>query len=327
MSDKLQVTIVGLGMIGASAGLALRRYAQKVTIVGHDKDPAKASQAKSLGAVDRTEWNLIKAVSDADRVLLALPVSEIQDTLAAIADDLKSNCVIVDTADVKSQVMQWAAELLPENVHMIGGHPIVVTDKLETAEAQADLFKDRLFCLTPAPHTDARAVQLAADLAEAMGAKPFFLGVVEHDGLVAAVEHVPQVLASALMQATSSGNSWKDMRKLAGSQFYSSTLVTAEDGRAVADACLANSEQIIRWLDTLIDALGEWRQCLVDGDDEGLIEMIERGMEANREWMRAYTTGNWEEASLPAEMPTSGTFMRGLIGFGRLRKADSKKKR
>ncbi len=75
MAEKLQITIVGLGLIGSSAGLALRRYADKVSIVGHDKDSKRTAKAKKVSAVDRTEWNLISAVSEADRVLLALPAA------------------------------------------------------------------------------------------------------------------------------------------------------------------------------------------------------------------------------------------------------------
>ena len=110
MPDKLQVTIVGLGLVGTAAGLALRRYPDKVTVVGHDRDAGKSAQAKSMGAVERTEWNLINAISKADRVLLALPVNEIRETMAAIAPDLKPGCVLVDTATVKQVVMRWARE-------------------------------------------------------------------------------------------------------------------------------------------------------------------------------------------------------------------------
>ena len=126
MPDKLQVTIVGLGLIGRSAGLALRRYADKVTVVGHDPDPQAAAAAKKAGAVDRTDWNLIGAVSKADRILLVLPPDQVRDTLKAIAHEVQQGCVILDTADVKAPVMAWAAELLPAGVHFVGGHPIVL---------------------------------------------------------------------------------------------------------------------------------------------------------------------------------------------------------
>ncbi len=126
MPDKLQVSIIGLGLIGASAGLALRRHADRVTVIGHDLDPSIAGAAKKAGAVDRTEWNLINAISRADRVLLALPLDQVCDTLKAIAQDLKPGCVIVDTADVKVPANAAAAAVLPKGVHFVGGHPILI---------------------------------------------------------------------------------------------------------------------------------------------------------------------------------------------------------
>ena len=126
--------------------------------------------------MDRTEWNLISTVTNADRVILALPLDEIRDTLDAIKDDLRPGCVIIDTADVKAPVMEWAAELLPAEVHFVGGHPIVLSDRLDADGARPDLFENKLFCLTPDSRTDDAAVRLAADVVEAMGAKALLPG-------------------------------------------------------------------------------------------------------------------------------------------------------
>lgn len=330
MADKLQISIIGMGLIGASAGLALRRHGDKVIVVGHDKAPGLASQAKSKGAVNRTHWNLINAVSDADRIILALPASDIRASLEAIAEDLKPGCIIVDTAPVKAQVMQWAKELLPESVHLVGGHPIVLVENVDPAGAQADLFDEKFFCLTPDGQTDTTAVRLAADLVEALGAKAFFLDAVEHDGLVAAVEHLPLLVAGALMTATSRSSSWQDMRKLASSQFYSSTLTMAEDGQEAVSALAANRDQALRWIDLFIEELGQWQRHLADADDEELTDLFDKGLGAGRRWVNAYTTGDWEREDAPkVEMPNTGDFMRSLVGFGRFgrKSSDDKKKR
>jgi prephenate dehydrogenase len=315
MAEKLQITIVGLGLIGSSAGLALRRYADKVSIVGHDKDSKRTAKAKKVSAVDRTEWNLISAVSEADRVLLALPADQIKSTLAAIAKDLKTGCILVDTADVKKAVLQWAVELLPKDVHLIGGHPILMVENPSIAAASASLFENKLFCLTPDATSEASAVRLAADLVEAMGAKPFFLDAAEHDSMIAAVEHIPAMLAGAILDATCASSSWLDMRKLAASQFYSSTLIMAESGPEAAAACAANRESVLHWLDQLMAGLRAWRQDLADGDNEALAEAFDRGLEARRNWLGALSSGNWEEVVTP-ELPTSGMLMRSMIGFG-----------
>jgi len=324
MADKTRIAIIGLRLVGASAGLALHRYHDRVTIVGHDPEPRVAAQAKSMGAVDRTEWNLINAVTNADRVIVALPVNQIRDTLAAIALDLQPGCIVLDTADVKQTVLQWAAELLPESVHFIGGHPILVVDNLDTGAARADLFEKKLFCLTPEARAGDSAVRLAADLVEAMGAQPFFMDPREHDGMAAAVEHGPSLVAGALMWAASSSAAWPDVRKLAGSQFYVSTLIAAQDGTAAASACAANREQTVRWLDAFIAELGLWRERLAAGDDESVAKAFDQGLEAGRRWVQAQAAGDWSETTSLTEIPTSGTFMRGLVGFGSLRKPPAK---
>jgi prephenate dehydrogenase len=325
MPDKLHITIVGLGLVGASAGLALRRYQDKLQVVGHDKAPEVAARAKSLGAVDRTDWNLINAVSGADRILLALPAAEIHPTLAAIAQDLQPGCLLVDTAEVKVPVLAWAAELLPPTVHLIGGHPILLAEEQSAAGARADLFVGKLFCLTPHPRTEDAAVHLAADLVEALGARPFFMDPAEHDGMIAAVENLPFVLAGALLEAASSSNAWQDMRRLAGGQFYSSTLLLPDDGKAAAAACVSNRENTVRWLDELIAALGRWRELLTVGEEEKLAQAFDRGLTARHAWLRAQASGNWSE-EVPIEIPSTAARMGRLIGLGGLGKAGPKSK-
>lgn len=327
MTDKLQIAIVGLGLIGTSAGLALRRYQDKVTVIGHDRDPGAAGMAKKLGAVDRTEWNLINTVAKADRVLLALPLAEIRETLKVIAGDLKPGCVVVDTADVKEPVSAWARELLPPAIHFVGGHPIVMSEKLGPEGARADLFDRKLFCLTADATTHDGAVHLAADLVAALGGLPFFLGPTEHDGMAAAVEQLPVLMAAALMSATGHSAGWGDMRKVAGSQFYSSTLIAADSGKSAAAGLVANREHLLRWVDILMAELGEWRQRLASGDETELAQELEQELFAGRKWLADYTRGTWDQDDTGPELPTSGSMFRDLLGFGRWRKSPEKEKR
>lgn len=327
MPDKLQVTIIGLGLIGASAGLALRRHADRVFVVGHDPDPSVAGAAKKAGAVDRTDWNLFGAIREADRVLLALPLDQMHDTLKTIAQDLKQGCIVVDTADIKAPCLTWAAELLPQGVHFVGGHPILVLESMDPGKAAADLFENKLFCLTPDSRTDSTAVHLAADLVEALGAKPFFLDPVEHDGMSAAVTQLPQLLAAALMDVASGSASWKDMRKLAGSQFYTSTLITQGNGRSVVTGLTANREHVLFWLDELTARLDEWRQALANGEEDALAKSFDAGQAASERWLEANVLGRWEEIPETPPLPSSSGMFRDLFGFGKWRIPPSGQKR
>lgn len=317
MAEKLHVAIVGLGLVGQSLGLALRRYPDRVTVVGHDPSPELSSKAKRAGAVERAEWNLINAVGKADRVILALPLNEIRATLDAMKEDLQPGCVIVDTADVKTPVMQWAAEILPPEVHFVGGHPILLTDALEPDAARADLFDGRLFCLTPAPRTDASGVRLAADIAEAVGAKPYFMDAQEHDGLAAAAQNLPTLLAAALMSVTMGSQGWKEMRKLAGNQYYAGTVMMAGSGQQVASEALANRENTVHWLDAVIAELTSYKAQLVSGETEQLVAGVDRGLAASKSWLNAAVSGNWEIDGIPPAPPVEGLNLRQMF-FGRL---------
>ncbi len=130
---KPRITIIGLGLIGASIGLALSREQRDFEIVGHDKSPAAAGQAKKLQAVDKTDWNLISACEGAGLVILALPLGAIRETMQALAGELAAGAVVLDTASVKAPVQAWADELLPPTVTFVGTHPIVAVDQVGTA--------------------------------------------------------------------------------------------------------------------------------------------------------------------------------------------------
>ena len=327
MADKLQITIVGLDIVGCSAGMALRRYQDKLVVTGHDASSSLASQAKSAGAVDRTDWNLISAVEHADRVLLALPLSQIRDTLEAIAPYLQEGCVLVDTANVKAPVLEWGAQLLRPGAHLVGGHPILLLENVEAEKANATLFENRFFCLTPGGTTDSGAVRLAADLVEALGAKPYFMDPTEHDGMMAAIEHTPALMAAALLSTTSHGASWKEMRRLAGSQFFSGSLVLPEDPASAMGAIAANREHVLSRLDQVIAELQTWRGRLAESADEELTSMLTEAVAARDGWIGAFVTGRWEDTGPAPELPTSGTFMRSLIGFGRMKSPNEKKPR
>jgi len=191
----------------------------------------------------------------------------------------------------------------------------VLSESQDTAAARADLFQDKIFCLAAGSKTPADALQMATDLIEALGALPFFIDPLEHDGLAAAVEHLPMILAAALALAASESRSWQEMRKLAANQFYTSSYLVETDPGAAAEDCLTNRDNTIRWIDNLMAELGRWRQRLEANDQEGLTEKFSVSMAATRQWLTAQATGRWEEG--PAmELPSAGSQMRRMFGFG-----------
>jgi len=309
---------VGLGFIGGSIGLALHQAEADFEVIGHDRERGAANQAKKIGAVDKTDWNLVSACEDADLIVIAVPVGGIKDTLAAIGPYLKPGCLITDTASIKSPVIEWAEEILPEEVNFVGGDPIVSDAGTSGGidAARADLFSGAVYCLTPAPGADPNAVRLASDFVYLLGAKPYFLNPLEHDGLMAGVDHLPFVLSAALLGVATESASWREMRKLAGGAFENATRFVSADPTTYRDACLVNRENIVHWIDAWSGKLGELKETILAGDAEKLERIFKEALIARQRWLRAREEGNWEGQS--PEMPSMAGFMGQLFGLGRL---------
>ncbi len=282
----LVMTIVGLDTVGSSIGLAIKQTSADIQIVGHDRDSALSKNARKSGSVDRTEWNLIKACESADLVILSTPLAEIKTTLEAIAGDLKDGCVVTDTASLKVPVVRWARESLPQTVHFVGGHPIVDKTHIDLSSPQAELFMGSIYCLTPGTDTPPQALQAVSDLAEAVGAQPYFLDAAEHDGLIAALEQTPLLLALALQQVTAFSPSKREMIQLSGADFASVTDLLAYDAQTLAELCVQNADNTTRWLDAVLAQLTQLRDWVAGQEAESLEQSFAAALEARDGWRR-----------------------------------------
>jgi len=326
--SKPKVAIIGLGVVGASLGLALRKAEADYELIGHDRDPGMARSAAKAGAVHKTEWNLIAAVEDADAIVLALPLNAIRDTLKPIAQYVKTGVVVTDTASVKSPVMEWAKELLPSHVNFVGGNPILPSGKTGL-DFDADLFQGGVYCLTPSATAAPVALDFMTGIAGFVGAQPFFLDAAEHDGLIAGGEQLPLVIAAVLVQATQGSVSWREMRKVAGAAYESVSYLAPGDSAAYRDACQSNSANLIRWIDEFTRALAELRARISDGDTEGLDEIFRQTLEMRRSWAKERERKVWDQTEQQlADAPKQPGFMRQAIlggGLPRSRKDEGKK--
>lgn len=312
---KPQVTIVGLGLIGGSMGMALRQAQVASAVVGHDKDRAVSEQAKKMGAVDRTEWNLISACEESDLVVLAIPIGEIQDTFKALAPYLRPNCVLIDTATLKAPVLGWANEILPETVHFVGGNPIIGLGSSTggLAAARADLFHKAVFCLVPSLKTDAEAVKLAISLVSVLGASPLFLDPFEHDGLMAAVEHLPGILELALLETVIHQPAWRELRRVAGLSFEESTRLIAADPTTFGPLWSLNRDNLIRWIDAFSSSLASIRESLVQNQAEGVSARCGEVSQERARWLHDRAEGLWEQGP-QTELPERPNLLDTFLG-------------
>lgn len=317
MSDFV-VTIVGAGVIGTSLGLALKQVQDPPRLIAHDKDLAIAQAGVKKGAFDKAEWNLINATEKADLIVLAIPLSGIRSTLAALAPEIKQGMVITDTAHSKTPVLAWARELLPAHAHFIGGNPLVHPAGLGQQHATAGLFRGRLYCLTPAPSAAEEAVQLLAGFVSLLGAEPFFLDAVEHDGLMTAVEHLPTVASVALLNTLQNQGSWREMRKLAGSVFEQSSLGATGEPEALKESLLANRDNLIHWLDAFMEQLRQLRLMLASEEPaEELARLLQKAVTERENWLKDYERGSFTDPELITPKVEGGSFMKRLLGMRR----------
>lgn len=316
----VQITIVGLGQIGASAGLALAEHKSLLHRVGHDKEPEIAKKAQKMGAVDEIKFNLPAAVRGAKIVLLSLPVNEMRAALETIALDLPEGAVVMDTAPVKEAVAKWAQEILPEGRYYVGLAPAVNPLYLHRSEigiesATVDFFKDSLISLNVTPGTPEEAVKLAADLISLLGATPLYGDMVETDGLMTSTYLVPQLLAVALLNAIVDQPGWSDARKLAGRPFAMLTSAAAyQDGfEALTEAAIINQKNVTRVLDLVIGVLGDLRQDIAEGNHDGVSERIEQALKGRQRWLVERLSADWAEGEKPdlSELPSVWERMMG----------------
>lgn len=264
-----QITIIGLGLIGGSIGLALRRWSSQngnsLKIVGYDSDMQKQNTAKSMGAIDGSSWNLGDAIADADVVILATPVGAMKSVFEDIGPSLKFNAVVTDTGSTKADVMEWAT-VLPSHVSFIGGHPMA--GKHESLEAaDADLFQGATWVLTPSATASESAIRNVLGLVAATDAEAFFTEPHEHDAYVGGISHLPFVVAAALVQTATTDQSWRDMRSLASTGFRDTTRLALGSPEMHRDIALSNKASVTRWINEMIETLGDFRSML-NGEDE-----------------------------------------------------------
>jgi prephenate dehydrogenase len=284
-NSAVLVTIVGLGLIGGSIGLALRQGKQSGwEIVGYSRRQETVANAVGLGAIERGETNLKDAVRTAELVIIAASALAIKEIFSRMAPHLPSGCIVTDTASTKVQIMKWAKEMLPSTVDFIGGHPMAGKETYGIQAAEVDLFRGCTYCLTPSEKASRKSIDTALDVVEKVGARPLFIEAQEHDDLVAGISHLPMLLSAALVSLTAKNPSWPRMSKLAASGYRDLTRLASGNPEVSSHVCLSNQEAIVSWIDKFSQELERYRQLVIEGDRR-LEQAFGDANKARQEWL------------------------------------------
>lgn len=277
--------IFGVGLIGGSVALSLKKAGFVTHITGVGRSEKSLQEALKLGVIDTADTNINKALNDADLVLIAAPVAQTASILRSVKPHLNSKTVITDAGSTKGDVLACAREILGEQFdQFVGGHPIAGAEKSGVAAAKNDLFVGKNVVLTPCPETNRDAVASVADFWRSCGANVSEMPAQTHDGIFAAVSHLPHLLAFALVGDIASRPNAAELFGFAASGFRDFTRIAGSHPEMWRDISLANKSALLSEITAFENELSHLKQLLEVEDSAGLQALFERASVARNQW-------------------------------------------
>lgn len=264
-----RIAILGLGLLGGSWGLALKKRGYDGQVAGYARRPETREHAQRIKAIDESFSDPAKAVREADLVIVATPVGTILDLLPLIQQHAPSHALITDVGSTKVRICNRAREVFSSGPLFLGAHPMAGKEHSGIEHADAELLVKARYVLTPLQPDDALdpRVKAFSALVEWIGARPFLIDASAHDRAVATVSHLPQLLSTALASLTSEQVAQSHLPlELAATGFRDVTRLADSPYTIWRDICLTNRENILQALDAFIAKLEEIKLHLSDRD-------------------------------------------------------------
>ncbi|MCS6787253.1 MAG: prephenate dehydrogenase/arogenate dehydrogenase family protein [Thiobacillaceae bacterium] len=280
-----RLAILGVGLIGGSLALALKRTALVETVVGYGRGRDNLELALRQGVIDALADTPETAVAGAELAVLAVPVGSMPWLMQRIAPVLAPDAVLTDVGSTKQDVVAAAeAHLGPRLARFVPGHPIAGAEASGVAAAHADLFRGKEVILTPLPHTDPLALERVQAMWQGCGAQVLRMPPALHDRIFAAVSHLPHLAAFALMDELAGRDEAELYFRHAGSGFRDFTRIAGSHPEMWRDIALANRAALVAELDAYIARLRVMRELVAAGDGEALMQLLTRASRARRLW-------------------------------------------
>ena len=266
---------IGLGLIGGSIAKALKNQQGKVDIIAFDidKESLLLAQTENIASVCYDELDEVAArhLGNCDILFLCAPVSKNDENLRLIKKYLSNDCILTDVGSVKTPIHQTILEL-GLNESFIGGHPMSGSEKIGFVNANALLFENAFYFLTPTKEVSEDKIELMKEVIGAIGAIPLILDCEKHDYITAAVSHLPHVIAYSLVNLVSENDKDGMMKLIAAGGFKDLTRIASSSPVMWQQICLTNTDNIIELLDKYIDTLSSMRDALNQKDGDSLFE-------------------------------------------------------
>ena len=281
-----KIVICGVGLIGGSFALALKAAGAVGEVVGLGRTRAPLEEALRLGVIDRIADGWADALAGADLVLLGMPVGQMAPVMAALVPHLGPHTLVTDGGSTKADVASAARAAFGDRIRQfVPGHPIAGAEKSGVAAAQADLYRGKRVVLTPLPENGAESVARVRAAWETCGARVSELAPAEHDGVFAAVSHLPHLLAFALVHDLAGRANSDQLFGFAAGGFRDFTRIASSHPEMWRDICLANRHALLRELDAYMAELLETRVLLASADGPGLEAMFATARARRDAWL------------------------------------------
>ena len=280
--DKLAV--VGVGLIGGSLALALKQAGAVGHVIGIGRGLPNLETASRLGVVDSYTQDIAAGVADADVVFLATPVQALGALAKQAMPHLKSGAILTDGGSVKQAVIDAIEPHLRDDVHFVPGHPIAGTENSGAEAAFATLYCDRRCILTPTENTDATALDSMRSMWQLAGSQVVIMDVEKHDRVLAAISHLPHMVAYALVNAVGSYDRYNEnILEYSAGGFRDFTRIASSDPTMWRDIALTNREALIEMMEQFETFFAELKEDVATGSAERLFEFFRRSKKSRDE--------------------------------------------
>lgn len=273
-----KIAILGIGLIGGSLALGLKERTDAV-VVGYDRSEKDLRYAMAIGAVDDWTTSLPQAVSNADMVVIALPVGQIKQMIETLAElPLKPSCIVTDVGSTKSEIMEASRKLKEKGIVFIGGHPMAGSHQSGIQAARSLLFENAYYVLTPDPEASLWEVQKISQLLhKATRAELVIMNAAHHDRIVGAISHLPHIIAAGLVNVVGNYNEENEwFHRLAAGGFRDLTRIGASHPVMWRDILLSNRNALLKLMDDWIAKMVEVRSAISDGEQEQIEAFFSR---------------------------------------------------
>jgi len=268
-----KITIIGVGLLGGSLGLAIKACDPRARIVGVGRRPQSLDQALKVGAVDAASLDAAQAVRDAQLVVLATPVGAFEDHLRAIRDALPPGAIVTDVGSTKAVVVRTATRVLTrrqsDGVAFVGSHPMAGSELRGPTNARADLFAGATCIITPTLRTSKPAVDTVDSFWQGLGMRTVRMTPADHDKAVARISHLPHALAALLMGLPTDAE-----LEVSATGFRDATRLASGDAEMWRDIFATNSKEILAALKAFDRRMTHFRDLIEAGNLDGIERVL-----------------------------------------------------